>query len=229
MPLEVGPERVDHRDDPHLHAVLVAGPLVEARRGGAGQDREADLAVEGHHAPELAGRREHDVVILDLEEVAQGTVRPLIRGVLATGRAETRLAGVRYDPDLVPIRALVHVAAQGRRPARQQLAHGLEHHRPDPPHLGLEELLPVRRENVGDPVADLLADGQHREASTQVAPPNDPDPPPRQRSGAGSRAPRWWWGSWAPAARQRKEGRTRLTPRSHQAQSSRREVALSSA
>jgi hypothetical protein len=161
MPPEVGAEGVDHRDDPHAHLVLLAGPLVEGGGGGLGQDGEAEPAVQDHEGTELPGHGEDQMVIGHLEEVAQGPVGPLVGGVLAAGGAEAGLAGVGDDPGLVPIRAHVDMAAQGRCATGPELPDGLQDHGPDPAPLRLEELLPVGVQDRGDPVADLLPDGQH--------------------------------------------------------------------
>jgi hypothetical protein len=96
MPLDVGPKGVDDGDDAHAHAVLVPGPLVQATRPGTRQDRQADLAVEGHDRPQLPRSREHEMVVGNVDEVVEHRVGPAVGGVLAARGAEARIA--RTEP-----------------------------------------------------------------------------------------------------------------------------------
>jgi hypothetical protein len=161
MPLQVGAESVQHDDDSHAHAVLLAGPLVETGRSRTRQDGQTHPPVEGDEDPQLPGHGQHQVMVGDLQQVVQHNIGPAVGRVLAARGTEARLARVRHDADLMIIRAGVNVTAQSRRPTRANLPDGLQHHRPDPAVVGLEEVLPVRLQNRGEPVADLRADGQH--------------------------------------------------------------------
>jgi len=78
-------------------------------------------------------------MIGDLEQIVEDRVGPAIGCVLAAGRAEARLAGVRDDLDARAGGALVDMAAERRRPARDELADGFDDDRPDPSALRLEE------------------------------------------------------------------------------------------
>lgn len=161
MPLQVGPERVEDRDEAHAHAVLLACPLVETRCGRTREQPQSDLAVQQNDRTQLPRRREHQVMIRDLEQIVQHPIRPAIGRVLAARRTEARLARVRHHRVASALRALVQMTPERGRTTCAHLSHRLDHDRPDPAAIRQEELLPVGCQDRRDAVADLRSDRQH--------------------------------------------------------------------
>jgi len=101
-------------------------------------------------------------VVRYVQQIIQYGIGPAIGGVLAAGRTEAGFAGVRNHLDFRARGTLIDVAAERRCPAGSNLPDGLEHDRPDPAALRLEEVFPVSLEDRDDPITDLRANAKHQ-------------------------------------------------------------------
>jgi hypothetical protein len=92
MPFQIGAEGMDDSDDAHPHSFDVTSPLLDGFDGGAHEEVEADSSVHSEELTKLPRRGQDEVVIGDVEKLAEYTVGPDIGGVFAAGWAEATLA-----------------------------------------------------------------------------------------------------------------------------------------
>ena len=95
------------------------------------------------------------MVIWHIQKRIEHLIGPNIRGMFATGRTETTLAGMRNEFKVSAIFTLIDMATQNGCTASQDLADIFKNNRSDPPFVLGYELDPMRSKDGCNMVANM--------------------------------------------------------------------------